>query len=52
MFINFGRILGVIGKDPPLMTSREELKGDKARDEWKKLINQGWRRTKPVWGES
>ena len=31
------------------MTTREELKIDKARDEWRKLITQGWRRTKPVW---
>ena len=49
MFIDSGRILGVLGKEPPLMTSREELKVDKARDEWRKLIAQGWRRTKPVW---
>ena len=31
------------------MTIREELKVDKARDEWKKSITKGWRRTKPVW---
>ena len=49
MFIDSGRILGVLGKEPPLMTTREELKVDKARDEWKRLITQGWRRTKPVW---
>jgi len=49
MFIDSGRILGVLGKEPPLMTTREELKVDKARDEWRKLISQGWRRTKPVW---
>ena len=52
MFIDSGRILGVLGKEPPLMTIREELKVDKARDEWKKLIAQGWRRTKPVWQDS
>ena len=49
MFIDSGRIHGVLGKKLPLMTNREELKVDKARDEWKKLISQGWRRTKPVW---
>ena len=48
MFIDSGRILGVLGKEPPLMTTREELRVDKARDEWRKLIAQGWRRTKPV----
>ena len=52
MFFNSGRIIDVLGKKPPLMTTREELKVDKARDEWKKLISQGWRRTKPIWGES
>ena len=41
MYIVSGRILGVLGKEPPLMTTREELKVDKARDEWIKLINQG-----------
>ena len=51
MFIDSGRILGVLGKEPPLMTTREELKVDKARDEWRKLIAHGWRRTKPVWEE-
>ena len=52
MFIDSGRILGVLGKEPPLMTIREELKVDKARNEWKKLIAQGWRRTYPVWEDS
>ena len=52
MFIDSGKILGVLGKEPPLMTNREELKLDKARDEFKKLISQGWRRTKPVWEDS
>ncbi len=51
MFIDSGRIIGVLGKEPPLMTTREELKVDKARDEWRKLIAQGWRKTKPVWEE-
>ncbi len=49
MFIDSGRILGVSEKEPPLMTTREEFKVDKARDEWRKLISQGLRRTKPVW---
>jgi len=51
MFIDSGRIHGVLGKEPPLMTTREEINVDKARDEWRKLIALGWRRTKPVWEE-
>ena len=49
IFIDSGRILGVLGKEPPLMTTREELKVEKARDEGRKLVANGWRRTKPVW---
>ena len=35
MFIDSGRIIFVLSREPPLMTTREELKVDKARDEWK-----------------
>ena len=31
------------------MTTREELKNEAAREEWKKLIAQGWRRTEEYW---
>ncbi len=34
------------------MTTIEVLKVDKAKDEWKKLIAKGLKRTKPVWEES
>ena len=37
MFIDSGRILGVSRKETPLMTTREELKVDKARGEWEKI---------------
>ena len=33
MFIDSGRILGFLGKETPLMKTKEELKVDKARDE-------------------
>ena len=49
MFIDTGKIVGVLGKEPPLMQIREELKIDKAREEWIKLLMQGWRRTSEVW---
>ena len=32
IFIDSERILGVLGKEPPLMTTREELKVDRAKD--------------------
>ena len=49
MIIDSVRFFGVSGKETPLMTTRVEHKVDTVRDEWKKLIAQGWRRTKPVW---
>ena len=52
MFIDSGRIIGILCKEPHLMTTREGLKVFTARDEWEKLISQGWRRTKPVWEDS
>ena len=49
MFIDSGKIVGVLGKEPPVLTTREELKIEKAREEWKKLLAQGLRRTPVVW---
>ena len=49
MFVDTGKIVGVLGKEPPVMEKREELKIEKAREEWKKLISQGWRITPEVW---
>ena len=45
IFIDNGKIIGVLGKDPPLLQSREEFKIEEAREIWKRLIAQGWRRT-------
>ena len=49
MFVDTGKIVGVLGKEPPVMQKREELKIEKAREEWNKLISQGWRVTPEVW---
>ena len=49
MFIDSGKIVGVLGKQPPVLTTREELKIEKAREEYKKLLSQGWRKTPVVW---
>ena len=51
MFVDTGKIVGVLGKEPPVMQKREELKIEKAREEWKKLISQGWRITKELWNK-
>ena len=52
MFIETGIILIIFRKEQTLMTTRVELKVDKAWEKWKKLIAQGWGRTKPVWEDS
>ena len=49
MFIDSGKIVGVFGKEPPVLTTREEIKIEAAREAWKKLIAQGWRKTPVVW---
>ena len=53
MFIDSGKVVGTFGKEPPVLTTREaarkELKKEVAREEWKKLISQGWRKTPVVW---
>ena len=48
MFIDSGKIVGVLGKEPTVSTTREELKIEAAKA-WKKLIAQGWRKTPVVW---
>ena len=48
MFIDSGKVTSTWSKEPPFMTTREELKKDAAREEWKKLIAQSWRRTEEV----
>ena len=49
MFIDSGKIVGVLGNEPPVLTTREELKIEAAREVWGKLIAQGWRKTPVVW---
>ena len=45
VFIDNGKIIGVLGKEPPLLQNREEFRIEEAREIWKRLIAQGWRRT-------
>ena len=52
MFIDTGKIVGVFGKEPPVMQMREELSIEKAREEWNKLLAQGWRKTLELWSKT
>ena len=45
MYVDTGKIVGFLGKEPPVMQKREEFKIKEAREIWKKLIAQGWRKT-------
>ena len=45
VFIDNGKIIGLLGKEPPLLQNREEFKIEEAREIWKRLIAQGWRST-------
>ena len=45
MFIDSGKVSFTQGKEPPVMKTQEEFKKDGAREEWKNIITQGWRRT-------
>ena len=49
MFIDSGKVNSTWGKEPPVMTTREELKIGAAREEQKNLFAQGQRRTKENW---
>ena len=49
MFIDTGKIVGVFGKGPPLMTTTVSVDIDLAREIYERLISQGWRKTEEVW---
>ena len=49
MFIDTGKIIGVLGKEPPVMTSTISVDIDLAREIYERLLSQGWRKTEEVW---
>ena len=49
MFIDSGKIVGVLGKEPPVITSTVSVDIDLAREIYERLLSQGWRKTKVVW---
>tara|TARA_A100001388_G_scaffold143414_1_gene106392 strand:+ start:615 stop:875 length:261 start_codon:yes stop_codon:yes gene_type:complete len=51
MFVDTGRIVGVFGKEPPLMTTTVSVEIDLAREIYERLLSQGWRKTEEVWGK-
>ena len=49
MFIDTGEIVGVLGKEPPVMTTSVSVEIDLAREIYERLLFQGWRKTEEVW---
>jgi len=49
MFIDTGRIVGGLGKEPPLMTTTVSVDIELAREIYERLISQGWFKTEEVW---
>ena len=51
MFVDTGKIAGVFGKEPPLMTTTVSVDIDLAREIYERLISQGWKKTEEVWSK-
>ena len=49
MFVDTGKIVGVLGEESPLMTTTVSVDIDLAREIYERLIFQGWRKTEEVW---
>ncbi len=49
MFVDTGEIVGVLGKESPLMTTSVSVDIELAREIYERLISQGWRKTEEVW---
>ena len=49
MLIDSEKVIYTWSQEPPVITPREELKKNAAREEFKNLITQDWRRTEEDW---
>ena len=49
MFIDSGKIVGVLGNEPPVITTTVSVDIDLAREIYERLLSKGWRKTKVVW---
>ena len=49
MFIDTGKVVGVLGKEPPLMTTTVSVDIDLAREIYERLISHGWEKTREFW---
>ena len=49
MFVDTGKIVGVLGKEPPLMTTTVSVDIDLAREIYERLVTQGWKKIEEIW---
>ena len=49
MFVDTGKIVGILGKEPPLITATVSVDIDLAREIYERLLSQGWSKTEEVW---
>ena len=49
MFVDTGKIVGMFGKKPPIMTTTVSVDIELAREIYERLISQGWFKTEEVW---
>ena len=51
MFVDTGKIVGLFGKEPPVMTTTVSVDIDLAREIYERLIAHGWSKTEEVWNK-
>ena len=49
MFVDTGKIVGVFGKELPVMTNTVSVDIDLAREIYERLLSQGWTKIEEVW---
>ena len=49
IFVDTGKIVGVLGKEYPVMTTTVSVDIDLAREIYERLLSQGWRKTEEIW---
>ena len=49
IFIDTGKIVGVLGKENLVMTTTVSVDIDLAREIYERLLSQGWRKTEEIW---
>ena len=49
MFVDTGKIVGELGKKPPVMLTTISVDLDLAREIYERLLSQGWEKTEEIW---